>query len=185
VQRVLAPRVLELEGALATANRQVLAYCTARGRDVSSCFEQGVDFHAPALLALARVLTHQALVLTGASAALSLILAPQIGDQVASQQLVRLLEDLALCAEQSARLLDEHTTLIMLMAHLPFSQASVPGTGAAASGLGYQSRVRSAVALLRRAEAWLKTVDHETGAHATLPGFAPDALSLESALAMP
>jgi hypothetical protein len=62
--------------------------------------------------------------------------------------------------------------------------AIVSEAGEAAQGLGYEPRVRSAASLLRRAEGWLESIDHESGAHVTLPGFTPGAPSLESRLAL-
>jgi hypothetical protein len=183
VHTALALRVLTIEDAVATANRQVLAYCAARHVGLGPCFEQDVDFHAPATLALAQILTQQALVLTGASHDLSLLLAPQIGDQPADQQMVRIVEDLALCADQSAGLLQEHTTTIATMARNPLTNAT-SDVGTALGGLSYGPRMRSLARILRRAQDWLDTIDHETGARATLPGFDGSA-SLDEQLDLP
>jgi hypothetical protein len=87
-------------------------------------------------------------------------------------------EDLALFSDQLAGLLQESAAAL---ASSPLQQASY---GQPESRVSYGPRVRAAVSILRRAEAWLETVDRETGAHVTLPGFAPGAASLESVLAM-
>jgi hypothetical protein len=183
VHTALALRVLTIENAVAAANRQVLAYCAARHMGLGSCFEQDVDFHAPETLALARVLTQQALELTGASHDLSLLLAPQIGDQLANQQMVRIVEDLALCADQSAGLLQEHSTIIATMSQNPLTTAT-SDVGSALGGLAYGPRMRSLALILRRAEDWLDTIDHETGARAALPGFDGNG-SLDAQLDLP
>jgi hypothetical protein len=83
----------------------------------------------------------------------------------------RLLEDLALCSDQLAGLLHE------TVAALPL--ASWPET---TIGVSYGPRVRSALALLRRAQAWLDLLDRETGAGVWLPGFAPGAPPIEAQL---
>jgi hypothetical protein len=51
--------------------------------------------------------------------------------------------------------------------------------------LGYAARAQSLAGLLARAEGWLETIDHETGAQATLPGFEPGTPLLESRLTLP
>jgi hypothetical protein len=50
--------------------------------------------------------------------------------------------------------------------------------------VNYGPRALQWVQAVRRAEAWLDDADRATGAHATLPGFAPGAPSLESVLGL-
>jgi hypothetical protein len=180
VQRVLTPRVLQLEGALATANRQVLAYCAPHGLAVNVCFEGNVSAQDPALLALGQALDEQSLVLTQVSAGVAALPEPDVGAPLPSWQADRLIEDLASSSTQLAALLQEYATAIREVAGAP-----TPNHGAVLRGLAYAGRVRSLAGLLRRAEGWLETIDHETGAHARLPGFAPAAPPLENQLALP
>jgi hypothetical protein len=167
VQRALAPRVRLLEGALVAASRQVQAYCAARGLAISLCFEQDIDVQAPATQALAQVFTQQALVLTALSTDLAVLPVPSLAARLPGRQIDRLIEDLALCSAQLADLLWDHVHAIAMVA-----QAPTPRPGAALVGLAYGPRVRSAMTILRRADGWLETVDHETGADVRLPGFA-------------
>jgi hypothetical protein len=51
--------------------------------------------------------------------------------------------------------------------------------------MAYPARIADALPILRRAEDWLETVDRDTGARATLPGFAPGVPSLARLLALP
>jgi hypothetical protein len=179
VQRVLAPRVLELEVALATANRQVLAYCAPRGQAISVCFEGTVNVQDSALLALGLALDTQSLVLTHVSADIASLPVPDVGAPLPSWQADRLIEDLASGSAQLAALLQDYATAIKGAEGAP-----LPTGGEALRGLAYAGRVRSLAGLLRRAEGWLETIDHETGAHVTLPGFAPGAASVDSVLVM-
>jgi hypothetical protein len=126
-------------------------------------------------------LTQQALILTGASAAFSSLPPPRL-DALATLQLQCALEDLALGSAQLAGLLGETATVLQTLPSLEANGAVFPveATRSVAFGL----RMDSALTIVRRAEEWLETVDHETGAHATLPGFGPGAPSLERLLAM-
>jgi hypothetical protein len=56
---------------------------------------------------------------------------------------------------------------------------------ASAGTVAYSQRVRGAVLILRRAEGWLETIDHETGARATLPGFEPGDPPIEQQVGLP
>jgi hypothetical protein len=98
---------------------------------------------------------------------------------VLTWQMDRLVEDLAYCSAQLAALLQEFGDAIMQAA-----QAPMPNVGPALQGVAYAPRVRSLVVGLRRAEGWLHTIDQETGAHATLPGFTPGAPPIETQLGL-
>jgi hypothetical protein len=84
---------------------------------------------------------------------------------------------------QVAGVLEDYARRIDEMSHIPLIAAG-RRTGEALSDLAYASRVRGALQLWRHAAGWLAPIDHETGAQATLPGFAPGAASLDSVLAM-
>jgi hypothetical protein len=182
VHTLLAPRVLLLEHAWTLANRQVQAYCDAQHQAVSVCFEQEVDPRAPALRALGDALTQQALTLRGACAGFTLLPAPHLGTDVADRQMDHLLEDLGLLSTQLAGVLEDHAQAIVQMTNAPLPN---PRYGTALQGLAYAPRVRDLLATLRRAEGWLESIDQETGAHATLPGFEPGAPSIEIQLGIP
>jgi hypothetical protein len=162
VGRMLAERVLAAESALATANRRLAAYLAGR--------EDGS--------ALAGTLSQQALVLAGASAAFSSLPSPRL-DGHSTFELTRAVEDLALFGDQLAGLLRETAVVLRTVPILDPNGTLATDPGAYAPG------ARSALAILRRAEEWLAAIDSATGSHATLPGFAPGAPSLESQLAMP
>jgi hypothetical protein len=129
VQRVLAPRVLELEGALATANRQVLAYCAPRGQEVSVCFEGNVNAQDSALLTLGQALDTQSLVLTQVSADLAALPVPDVGAPLPSWQADRLIEDLASGSAQFAALLQEYATAIRGAEGAPLPTGGVSSDG--------------------------------------------------------
>jgi hypothetical protein len=155
--------------------RQRDARFVANGLDISLCLEQDIDVQALATQALAQVFTQQALVLTALSADLAVLPVPSLGAWLPGRQIDRLIEDLALCSTQLADLLWDHVHAIAMVA-----QAPTPRPGAALVGLAYGPRVHSAMTILRRAEGWLETVDHETGADVRLPGFAPGEASLQN-----
>jgi hypothetical protein len=170
--------VLRLEGALAAANQEVLAYCAPRHLAVSLCFEGGINVQDPAILALAQAFAAQSLVFRQVSDDVAALPLPDMGAPLLNRQIDRLVEDLALYGVQLADLLQEYDSTIGLAA-----QALTPNASAALQGLAYGPRVRGLAAILRRAEGWLETIDHETGARARLPGFEPGAPSPESQLA--
>jgi hypothetical protein len=177
VEHVLTPRVQQLEAALATANRQVLAYCQPPEMILVRCTDLSGRLGSGGNGTMTEALMAQALVLTGASHGLDTLLPPNMG-QLPTLHLRCVIEDLALFADQLAGLLEESVAAV---SSSTLQQAS---SGQPAPRVSYGPRVRSVVAILRRAEAWLETIDHETGAHVTLPGFGPGAPSLESQLAM-
>jgi hypothetical protein len=165
VQSTLVPRVLVVEGTLSVANHHVSAHL-AGAEDAG---------------ALARVLTQQAFILTAASADFSSLQPPRL-DARATLQMQRVLEDLALVSDQLADLLGEAALALQILPTLEAIGATIAEE--AISSVAFGRRVHSALSILRRADAWLETIDHETGAHASLPGFAPGAPSLQSQLAM-
>jgi hypothetical protein len=81
---------------------------------------------------------------------------------LAGQQVVRLLEDLALCGDALARLLRQTSGVV---------GRTTGSTVTAGNWAAYWTAVRNATLLLQRAEEWLRTIDHETGLHETLPGY--------------
>jgi hypothetical protein len=150
-------RVLLLEAALAAANQQMRAYhdLYVAGGPISPASAQEVAEQTTA------VLDAQTPVLRAAGEAFSELPPPAISSPLPAIQMIRMLEDMALCGDQLAAVMEE-------------TSADVAGSlfEDAPSSAAYAPRVRGVVAILRRAEAWLETIDHETGAHATLPGFA-------------
>jgi hypothetical protein len=165
VQSTLAVRVLALDAALDTANKQVREHLSGREDDAT----------------LAATLHAQARVLTAISHAAT-ALPPEL-DAPETQQMACVVEDLALVAGQLVGLMEETATALEQEPALEANGAAiaVDATGSAA----YAPRVRGALAILRRAEGWLVTIDHETGAAVTLPGFGPGALSLDQQLSLP
>jgi hypothetical protein len=172
VRTTLAGPVRVSEGALATANQALAATCQGarRGMTVIGCADVLI---APAHSTLPSLLHQQASLLLTSGQQFTLLLPPQLS-QLVMVQLARLLESLSLFCTQLAGLLDETASAL-----------PVPRWLETTIGVSYGPRARSALALLRRAEAWLATIDHETGAHAALPGWGSGAPSLESQLAMP
>jgi hypothetical protein len=157
----LAGRVVVVENGLAVANRHVLAYLATR----------------ESVALLAGGLTQQALILLSAGHDLAGVLPPAQLEGLPALQLARLIEDLALFAQQTAGLLQE--TVAALSTPAP---AQTVGEDAITRVL-YLSRMQKTVDVLRRAEGWLDTIDRETGAHATLPGFGAG-ISLDAQLNM-
>jgi hypothetical protein len=178
VQHVLAPRVLQVEGALATANRQVLIYCLplemvlVRCTDLSSHLGSGVLAGQ-----LTAQLAAQALVLNGASHSFDMLLPPDVGP-LPTLQLRCVAEDLALFSDQLSGLLQES---VAALSSTTLQQATYVQP---APRVTYGPRMRSVLTILRRAEAWLEAVDRATGARATLPGFGLGSPSVESELAL-
>jgi hypothetical protein len=91
----------------------------------------------------------------------------------------RLAEDLATGSAQLANLLTAHARLIALLATLPPGGSLALGQSVTLSRLDYTGHVQGALQLVRRAEAWLETIDHETGAHASLPGLGENKHALD------
>jgi hypothetical protein len=177
VRTALAPRVLVVEGALATTNQQVVTYCQPPEMVLVRCTDLTVRQGSGSSGVLAAVLTAQARVLGEASEGFDTLLPPDVG-RVPALQLRCVVEDLALVGNQLSGLLQESAAAVS-STMLQQSTYAQP-----APRVSYGPRVRAAVTILRRAEAWLETVDHEMGTHLTLPGFAPGAPSLESQLAL-
>jgi hypothetical protein len=158
-----------LELSVAAANHRLLAACGVRDMPLVYCVNAAPRTGgAP----LAGALLQQAAVLLEVSNDLSLIAPPPLGARPV-QYMLRLAEDVALCAAQLAGLLDE------LAARAATVQSRNP-----LPDLPYTERLADALRILRRAEGWLGTIDHVTGARLTLPGFTPGAPSLESQLAL-
>jgi hypothetical protein len=174
VRTSLAPRVLVVEGALATANRQVLVYCQPLAMVLVQCPD--LSGHLGSRV-LAGQLTAQALVLSGASHSFDMLLPPDVG-RLPTLQLRCVTEDLALFSDQLSGLLQESVAAVSSTTLEQATYAEPPPR------VSYEPRVRSALTILRRAEAWLEAVDREIGARATLPGFGPGSPSLESELAL-
>jgi hypothetical protein len=174
VRATLATRVLLMERALTTVNRQVLAYCRPPEMILVCCTDLSGRLGSGGGT-VTGALTAQALVLTAASHDLDTLLPPNVG-QLPTLHLQCVIEDLALFAAQLAGLLQES---VAALSSSTLQQATYAQPAPRAS---YGPRVRSAVAIVRRAKAWLQTIDHETGAQATLPGFAPGAPSLDDQL---
>jgi hypothetical protein len=177
VDHVLAARVWAIEAAVAMANRQVRAHCsTSQPVMLLECTYLATTHPAAGTSGdtLALVLSGQARVLLAASADVGTLFTPALERQLALQ-MAHLLEDVVLFADQLTRLFQETATGVAVPADVPaLNVASVD----------YGPRLYSLLPVLRRAEGWLETLDHETGAHATLPGFEPGAPTLESRLAM-
>jgi hypothetical protein len=125
---------------------------------------------------LAGQLTAQALVLSDASHSFDM-LPPDVGP-LRTLQLRCVTEDLALFSDQLSGLLQESVAAVSSTTLEQATYAEPPPR------VSYEPRVRAALTILRRAEAWLKAVDREAGAHATLPGFGPGAPSLENEFAL-
>jgi hypothetical protein len=160
VQTTLALRALVIEGALTTATRHLLGTYPRESNAL-----------------LVRVLNQQAVLLTGVSHDLTGLLPPHVG-ALPTLQLSRLIEDLALVGDDLASTLQE------TVAAVSGTSLSEEQNGGMEGCVSYSPRVRHAVATLGRAEGWLETIDHETGAQATLPGFAPGEQPIERQLGL-
>jgi hypothetical protein len=145
VRDAVAPRVLVLEAALAAAQRQVDVYAAG---------------HTDAGAVLA-VLGQQSRALRDLSQDLAALTPPWLG-LLPTLQMARALEDLAACGEQLAGLLQDTMTAGSFSPRLEAGALSV---------VEYGPRLDAALALVARAEAWLRTLDRETGARLHLPGY--------------
>jgi hypothetical protein len=190
VQVTLAPAGFHLAIALRSTGADVLAQ------------QAGDD----ALSAVRAALLQRALLLTWDSVAIASLPPPPLSP-LPTLQMTRLLEDLTLCTAQVAGVLQETAAALPLSAS-PLLQPTSPAaadvplsastlgqgsdeTGMAAAtvsdvlhGVASRPRLHQALSLCHRAEAWLDTIDHETGAYVTLPGFEVGAPSLESQFAL-
>jgi hypothetical protein len=171
VQSRLTTDVLTIEAALATVNQQLLPYCRPIVQPPRRCAERAVQNGDVGPMIV--LLSYQAAVLTAASHDVASLPPPPLGS-AATQHVALLLEDVSLCADQAAGVVQEMA--------LAARQALSLG---ASIDFGYEPTMRRLLTTLRRAEAWLETIDQETGARVRLPGFQPGAPSLESQLAVP
>jgi hypothetical protein len=149
VQWVLAPRVMVVEGALAAANQLV------------------PDYHAEALepRALGASLLSRAWRLQAIAEELDSVPLPMVPADV--RVLLRgLVEDLVLVSQQLSTLFQETAAAVTRKG----MNGPIGWDGAVS--VGYDLRVQSAEALMRRAQGWLQTIDQETGAQVRLTGFA-------------
>jgi hypothetical protein len=167
VRGTLAPQVLAVESLLAALPERHVALRQGGQEDDG---------------ALAHALTQQAVVLTAASAGLSSLGLPRLDEQP-TLELKSVVEDLALFSDQLADLFHEASTDLL-------SIGSMEAAGAVVSmdvtqSVDYDRRVHSLLKILRRAEMWLKTLDRDTGAQVTLPGFEHDGCPLLAAVAWP
>jgi hypothetical protein len=128
-------------------------------------------------VALAGVLTQQENLSRSVAAALTTLSPPLVG-MLPTLQMKCVLEDLALFGDQLARLLHDVGAALGIPPP-PAAPAEVP-----VENVGYPARARAALSLVRRAEGWLETVDHQTGARVTLPGLEPGAPALEQQLGL-
>jgi hypothetical protein len=175
VRTALAPQVLLLEAALATANRQVLAYCRPPEMVLVRCTDFSGHLGGGTL---GGILTAQALALRSASQNLEALLPPDVGRQP-TLHLRCVEETLALFSDQLTGLLQESAAAL---SSTTLQQAT---DAQPAPRLSYGPRLRAAVSIVRRAEAWLVAVDCATGAHATLPGFARGVPPIETQRGLP
>jgi hypothetical protein len=156
LQGTVAPRMARIERMLAQVDDAVTVYQAA------------VEANGT----MAPLFTQQAAQLRGSSPDLAitpvLLLSPLLALQVRS-----CLEDLAVASEQLALLFDDAASAISTR---PFREGI--------DSVAYWPRVRSAVALLQRTQDWVEILDHETAAHAWLPGFAPASPPLATQLGL-
>jgi hypothetical protein len=166
VRTALAGRVVAIEAVMARADRQIRAYCSSGALGGDRCFETGMDVHVDAAQALADGLARQALVLTATGDDLAALPSPRLTDPRQARQLDYLVEDVALCGEQFAALLQEMVTILT-----DTTSEKAPPLGQALANAAYPERAAAATRLLHRAAEWLVALDRETGAGARLPGF--------------
>jgi hypothetical protein len=113
----------------------------------------------------------------GVSAELSLMSAPSLAPLLA-RQMERLMESLALFGEEVAAIFGAMT------AHYGGGMAQ-QGQVTEDRRAAYTPMMETALRGLYRAQAWLATIDRETGAQVTLPGLTPGGPALESQLDLP
>jgi hypothetical protein len=153
-----APGVRVLVDALAWANEEVLVQPTGEG-DPARLLAQ-----AQRLRAVAEELSSAPL--------------PLVPSDV-PQHLSGMVEDLLLASQQLEVLLQETAAAV--------TQETISGPVGrdGAVSVGYSQRVRSTAALLSRAQSWLQTINHETGGHTRLPGFASGTSPLMAQFSLP
>jgi hypothetical protein len=166
---ILTPPVVRIENALSGADQAILAECW-----VPHSYNTTLQYCADPLLGdkeLTLALARAAGMAWDAGHALALAEPPWLGPRgTASLMLVQ--EDLWLCGEELGALLAESAAAVQV------SVVSRPSP----VDVTYSPRAIALVALLSRAEAWLETTDHQTGAHARLPGFEPGGPRLDEQL---
>jgi hypothetical protein len=156
VQQMVAPQVVVVETMFAAADQQMLGY---------GAIHAGTGDLIAALARQASVVRQSGLAFSS--------LEPPPTERQAMLQIMRLLEDLAVCSDQVAMLLEETAAVGFLQQR-----------GQTAGALEFGPRMRRAVSILRRAEGWLETIDHETSARIRLPGFG-EGQSLDEQLHLP
>jgi hypothetical protein len=169
VHDVLSAQVQAMESAVVATDDQLRAYDDAF---MAGTQAPSVDLH-PLIEQTVAVLTRQSVICTGLSHNVVAPTSLQLGER-AAMQLTALREDLALFSAQIATVMQETGADVVGM---PRSLESPRASD-------YPARIAEALPILGRAESWLETVDRETGARATLPGFAPGDPPLESMLAV-
>jgi hypothetical protein len=154
----LALHVLALESLLATTDWHLRPFCHAHGLHSGQCAYPAATGWSDDLGA---TLAQQARLLTAIGDELAVLLPPQV-EVIPARALALVMEDLILFSAQVAALLQETATDVAQGVPLDV-----------ALGFGYWPAMDRAAGLLSRAEGWLETADHATGARARLPGFAP------------
>jgi hypothetical protein len=174
VQALLAPRVVVLEAAVAQATRAIRRVCGTVDTPDLSCTIGSGD-HAP-YAAASTLLMQLAAMLTAMSGEIPRL--PVVGGTVqANMEMAYLREDIAACADRLAETLHD--------AAVDLRTPGVPeNAGGTPHSVAYGPQIVRLLGLLRRAEGWLETVDHETGAWVRLPGFAPGAPPIETQLGL-
>jgi hypothetical protein len=162
VQGDLAPRVVVLDDVLAVANEQVLAEHAAQ-----------VDPRAMSVTLLAQAQRLQAV-----GEELSSMPMPVVPSDV-RQHLRGLVEDLLVASQQLETLLQETAAAE--------TQETVNGPLGrdGAVSVGYSQRAQSVVALLRRAQDWLRAINQETGDHVRLPRAESSTAPLVASFSLP
>jgi hypothetical protein len=154
------PYVLAAESAVVVAHHAVQSYRDGMVSDLD----------------LARVLRTQALLVSATSHRLDTLSLPPTRIGVALQ--VRTMnEDLSLACDQLAALYQETATSV-----LQAQAQTVPVE--TLSLVSFDVRVRSILAIMRRAATWLETINQVTGARAPLPAFEPERPPVEAQLGL-
>jgi hypothetical protein len=169
IESYLAPRVIALEGAVATADKQVRAYDTAF---LASTQVATADLW-PLIHQTVAVLTAHSTFCAGIGDAFAVSSAFR-HDTELSVQLALLGEDLALFSAQVAATMQQTSADV----------AGMPRFLESPRALAYPARIGDALPILRRAEAWLEMIDRETGATVRLPGFGPRDPAIDAQLAL-
>jgi hypothetical protein len=170
VEIILTPSVVRIENALTVADQAILAECR-----VPHPYNTTLQYCAdplPGDMELTLALARAAGMAWDAGHALALAEPPWLGPK-GTADLMLVQEDLWLCGEELGTLLAESATAV---------QVSV--VSRSPLYVNYGPRAIALVALLSRAEAWLETLNHYAGTHASLPGFESGPSSLLSQLAL-